>query len=300
MLMSTIIIDRHEIDLSNKSKILFPKSKITKGDLITYYEKIAPYLLPHIYDHPLTMHRFPDGIDKEGFYQKEIGSYFPKWIKRKAIKRRSIDKIVTYVVCNNAATLVYLANQGVVALHAWLSTIKKLTYPDRIIFDLDPSTNRSWPNIKKTAKLIKKKLETQSLVPFVMTSGSKGLHITAPLKQVDTFKKVRAFALMIAQELVEKYPDMLTLEIRKEKRGTKIFIDTLRNQWSQLSVAPYSVRAIEKAPIATPLSWSELSNSQLNPQRYTIKNIFRRLSKKDDPWKNFHKKARALPKLKTS
>lgn len=296
--MSTIIIDSHEIELSNEDKILFPQSGITKGDLIDYYKKIAPYLIPYITNHPLTMHRFPDGIDKEGFYQKEIGSYFPSWIKRKSIKRRSNEKIVTYVICNDAATLIYLANQGTIVLHAWLSTAHKLTYPDRMIFDLDPSVKHAWPQLKKTAQKIKKKLEKYGLVPFVMTTGSKGLHVTTPLKQVDSFAKVRTFAKEIAQELVEEDPEHLTLEIRKEKRGTKIFIDTLRNQWAQLSVAPYSVRAKEGAPIATPLSWSELSNPKLNPQSYNIKNIFRRLSKKKDPWKDFYKKAKSLPKIK--
>ena len=296
--MSIITVHGHEIELSNEDKILFPQSKITKGDLITYYQKIAPYIIPLVVNHPLTMHRFPDGIGAEGFYQKDIGSYFPSWIKRKAIKRRSIDKVVTYVVCSDdPATLVYLANQGVIALHAWLSTTTKLTYPDRMVFDLDPSTSHSWPQIKQTAKKIKKKLEHYGLRPFLMTTGSKGLHITTPLKQTDSFSTVKKFADFIAQELINEDPEQLTLEIRKEKRGTRIFIDTLRNQWAQLSVVPYSVRAREGAPIATPLTWSELANSKLNPQSYTIKNIFRRLSRKKDPWKDFYKKAKSLPKL---
>jgi len=147
--MSIIKINGHEIELSNEDKILFPKSGITKGDLIDYYQKIAPYLIPYITNHPLTMHRFPDGIDKEGFYQKEIGAYFPSWIKRKAIKRRSNEKVVTYVICNDHATLVYLANQATIVLHAWLSTANKLTYPDRMIFDLDPSVKNAWPQLKK-------------------------------------------------------------------------------------------------------------------------------------------------------
>ncbi len=296
MLMSTITLDDHEIELSNKDKILFPKSKITKGDLVSYYEKIAPYMIPLIYNHPLTLHRFPDGISKSGFYQKDVSAYFPKWIKRKGIKRRSVDEIVTYAIGNNTATLVYLANQGTLVFHIWLSTAQKITYPDRMIFDLDPSTNRSWPELKKTAKQIKKKLETYGFTPFLMTSGSKGLHITTPLTQTASFAKVRAFTKKIAEELVIENPKTLTIEMRKANRGTKIFIDTLRNQWAQLAVAPYSVRAKEGAPIATPLSWSELSNSKLNPQTYTIKNIFRRLSRKKDPWKDFYKKAHALPK----
>jgi len=296
--MSTIKIDGHGIELSNEDKILFPKSKLTKGNLINYYKKIASHLIPYITNHPIAMHRFPDGIDKDGFYQKEIGTYFPKWIKRKAIKRRSNEKVVSYVICDNVATLVYLANQGTITVHSWLSTTNKLNYPDRMIFDLDPSNNRSWPQLKKTAKKIKKKLEAHGLVPFIMTTGSKGLHVVTPLKQTSNFTRVRIFAKHIAEELVAENHKHLTLEIRKEKRGSKIFIDTLRNQWAQLSVAPYSIRAKEKAPIATPINWTELSNSKLSPQRYNIDNIFRRLSRKEDPWKNFYKKAKTLPKIK--
>jgi bifunctional non-homologous end joining protein LigD len=293
--MSSITLDGHEVKLSSQDKILFPKSKITKGDLVSYYQRIAPYMIPLIYNHPLTLRRFPNGITHEGFYQKEVSAYFPKWIKRKEIKRRSVDEFVTYAIGNDTATLVYLANQGTLVFHIWLSTAQKITHPDRMIFDLDPSNNRSWPQIKKTAKQIKKKLEAYGLTPFLMTSGSKGLHITTPLTQTATFDKVRAFTKKIAEELVEENPKTLTVEIRKEKRGTKIFIDTLRNQWAQLGVAPYSARAKEGAPIATPIEWSELSNSKLNPQAYTIKNIFRRLSRKKNPWKDFYKKAHALP-----
>jgi bifunctional non-homologous end joining protein LigD len=291
--MSTINIERHTIELSNEGKLLFPETKITKGNLITYYESLAPYMVPLITNHPIAMQRFPDGITHEGFYQKEIGEYFPDWVERKTITHTHSEHKTTYVVCNNTATAVYLANQAVITLHHWLSTIDDLVHPDRMIFDLDP-LNVTWTELTKTALILKKVLEEYKLKPFVMTTGSRGLHVTVPLKQKLTFKKVRLFAQHIAQQVVEKHPALVTLEIRKEKRKNKIFIDTLRNQWAQHAVVPYSVRAIEGAPVATPLFWHELENKKLHAQYFTITNVLKKVIRDGNPWQNFNKNARAL------
>jgi bifunctional non-homologous end joining protein LigD len=294
--MALITIDNQHIELSNENKVLFPISGITKGHLITYYTKIAPYMVPHIYNHPIAMHRFPDGINQEGFYQKERGTYFPDWIDHKAIKRKSDNVAVQYVLCNNAATLVYLANQATITYHAWLSSTKKLNHPDRMIFDLDPSHGTALHMLKDAVQYTKNILEHQGLTPFIMTTGSKGFHIIVPILQHHTFKTVQKYASMIAHQLLEKYPTLFTIELRKEKRKEKIFIDVLRNQWAQLSVAPYSVRAIEHAPIATPIPWSKLNDTRVTPQYYTINNIFTQLDAHGDAWQHFAKHAHKLPK----
>ena len=293
--MSSITIDGKIIELSNEEKILFPRSGITKGDLISYYQKIAPLAVPLIKNHPLAMNRFPNGITAEGFYQKDIPDYFPSWIARKAIAHKEEKKTTTYVVCNNNATLVYLANQGVITPHMWLSTTNKLDYPDRIVFDLDPSIENDFKRIKQGAKLLKKILELIGLHPFVMTTGSRGLHVTVPIKQTASFEHVKKFATAIAQEVIAQHPHSFTIDIRKEVRGDRIFIDTLRNRFAQLAVIPYAVRPKEGAPIATPLDWEELNNQKLQPQSYNIKNIFKRLAQKENPWKNFYANAEALP-----
>ncbi len=287
-----IKVGKYAIELRNRDKILFPQSKITKGELVDYYIRIADTMLPYVKNRPLTMMRFPNGIGKEGFYQKDAGDYFPDWIARKPITKQD-DGLVNYVVCNNAATLVYIANQGSITQHVWLSRIDKLDYPDKLIFDLDPSGN-NFSLVRAAAKKLKKLLEDLGLVPFVMTTGSRGLHVVVPLKRTENFDTVRAFARDVAESLVRQDSEHLTIEMRKEKRGTKIFIDFLRNAYGQTGVAPYSVRAKEDAPVAAPLKWPEVDKSSLRSDSYTIKNIFTRLGKVGDPWQGMMHSARSI------
>ncbi|PKN03191.1 ATP-dependent DNA ligase, partial [Candidatus Dependentiae bacterium HGW-Dependentiae-1] len=218
----------------------------------------------------------------------------PAWITREPIAKQD-GGVVNYVVCNNAATLVYLANQLSLTQHIWLSRIDKLNDPDKLIFDLDPSAKKiDFSLVRTKAKQIKTVLEELGLVPFVMTTGSRGLHVVVPLKRTHDFDTVRAFARDVAEYLVRQDPKNLTIEMRKEKRGTKIFIDYLRNAYGQTGVAPYSVRAKEGAPVATPISWPEIDKSSLRSDCYTIKNIFARLETVGDPWQGMHRSARSL------
>lgn len=292
MFMQIVKVGRRAVQIANLSKELFPKAHITKGDLIEYYLRVADIMVPHIKNRPITMQRFPQGIADEGFYQKDISDYFPSWIKYILVKKKE-GGTVRYALCNDAATLIYLANQLCITPHVWLSKQDKINYPDRMIFDLDPS-KKGFDAVKKTALLLKDVLEELGLVPFVMTTGSRGLHVVVPLKRTHTFDEVRAFAREIAQLLVNEYPRMLTLEMRKEKRRGHIFLDILRNAFGQTGVAPYAVRAKPGAPIATPITWQELKKSDMKSQRYTIQTIFRRLSRTGDPWKDIDKYARSL------
>ncbi len=289
--MTEIKIGKYTVKITNPDKILFPKAKLTKTDLIKYYQKIAPIMLPHIKGRPLTMNRFPDGVQGELFYQKDAPDYFPDYITLQPVKRSS-GGIINYPLINNAAALVYLANY-VCVLHVWLSKEPKLNYPDRMIFDLDPSPGVSFTTVKWAAKEVKKILETLGFPVFLMTTGSRGLHVVVPLKRIYLFDEIREFAQEIARYLVEKYPGKLTLKLKKSERGKRIFVDTLRNAWGATAVAPYAVRAKEGAPIATPLKWSELS-ALTTSQKYKIKNIFQRISRVGDPWKDMNKKACAI------
>lgn len=295
--MTSVKIGRHTVALTNESRILFPKSKITKGNLIDYYYRIAPVMIPHMKNRPVTMRRFPSGINEEGFYQKDAGDYFPSWIKTKPIKKQS-DGIVNYVICNNEATLVYLANQACITPHIWLSKIDKLKYPDRMIFDLDPA-KKDFKTVCDVALMIKDVLDYISLSSFVMTTGSKGLHVVVPIKRMYHFDWVRSFARDIARLLVDRHPKLLTLEIRKDKRRGRIFIDTLRNAYAQTGVAPYAVRALEGASIATPLRWEEIIKNKIaTAQQFTIKNIFRRISRIGDLWAEINKSAHSLKRAR--
>ncbi|MEQ8697792.1 MAG: non-homologous end-joining DNA ligase [Bauldia litoralis] len=277
----TITVDGHEIELSNLDKILFPDSGITKGDLVDYYRRIAPVALPHWRGRPLSMHRFPDGIGADGFFQKEVPGYFPDWIDRIELPKQ--DGTVTYAVADKAATLVYLANQGCITPHLSLARRDKPDHPDRLIFDLDPSDD-DFAKIQRAAKRVRALLDDLDMASFVQTSGSRGLHVVVPLDRSADFDEARAFARDAAESLAERYPQELTVEQRKDKRGDRVFLDYLRNAYGQTSVAPYAVRAIEGAPVATPLRWSEAGAGDLDPRKYTLRNIFRRLSRIDDPW----------------
>lgn len=287
-----IRLGRYVVTTTNESKLLFPKAGITKGELIDYYQRIADVMLPYLKNRPLTMQRFPQGIKQEGFYQKDASDYFPTWISRVPIKKKQ-DGIVNYVVCNNAATLVYLANQLMITPHVWLSKVDKLNYPDRMIFDLDPS-GKSFVLVRYAAKQLKQLLKKLALPAFVMTTGSRGVHIVVPLKRIHDFDTVRAFAHDVAAVLVQQNPKKMTIEIRKAKRKGRVFIDWLRNSFGQTGVVPYGVRAKPGAPVAVPVTWDELLNKGITPQKYTVKNIFRRLAKAHDPWKGMQQAACSL------
>ncbi len=289
-------INSHLIEISNENKILFPKSKIKKSDLINYYEKISKTISPHIKDRPIVMHRFPDGIQDPGFYQKNVSDYFPKWIS--TIKLKKEDGTVEHVLCQNKATLVYLANQACITPHIWLSKKGAIRNPDKLIFDLDPP-NTDFDLVIHGAKSLKKLLEKIGLVPFVMTTGSRGLHVVVPLLPKSSYDVVRDFAKDIGKFL-ENTDDNLTIQTRKNKRKGRLFIDYLRNSYAQSSVAPYSIRPIENAPVATPIDWDELQRKKMNSQYYNIKNIFKRLKRKSDPWKNIYSKSKSISKARNN
>jgi bifunctional non-homologous end joining protein LigD len=290
--MSSTKIGNRIIQLSNLDKIWFPKSKITKGQIINYYYQVSHYCIGHIKNHPLTMQRFPGGIKGESFYQKNAGSYFPEWIKTVAIGKEEGGK-VHYVIGNNPATLVYLANQGAITIHSWLAQYDKLHTPDRMIFDLDPSKD-DFSSIAKAALLIKEIFTDLKIPCFTMTTGSRGMHVYVPLKRLHSFDYVGDFAYAIAEKMMKENPKQFTLEVRKSKRAGKIFIDTLRNRYSATSVMPYSVRPKEKAPVAAPLFWEEVKDSKLTSQKFNIRNILSRLKTDGDPWKDVDEHAISL------
>lgn len=271
-----------KVEITNEDKVLFPKDKITKGDLIAYYATVAFRMLPLIKNRPISMKRYPDGIKKQGFVQKQVSDYFPDWIKTKAVKRKEKDSI-KMLVCNDKDTLRYLANQACITPHIWQSTLGSLKMPNRMVFDLDPP-GKNFSSVVEGAKFLREVLEHDfRLKSYVMTTGSKGLHVVVPLKPIHTFEEVRKFAKEVGKILVDEEPAYYTLNPRKSGRRSKLFIDYLRNGYAQTAVAPYAVRALDGAPVAIPLSWNELT-ARLSPQSFTLKTIKRRLTKAD-PWK---------------
>ena len=277
----TITVDGHDISLSDTDKVLFPEAGLTKGDLIDYYRKLAPTALPHFRDRALTMQRFPDGIGRDGFFQKAIPDYFPDWIDRVEVPKEGGR--ITHVVVNSAATLVYLANQACITPHLALARSTTPDRPDRMIFDLDPSSG-DFAMVQEVATRLRDRLTAGGLPVYVQVTGSRGMHLVVPLDGSAAFDPVRAFARRIASALADEVPKLATVAARKSDRGRRVYVDTMRNAYGQIGVAPYGVRARPGAPVATPLTWDEAMADDMMPDRYTIRNLFRRLGQTDDPW----------------
>jgi bifunctional non-homologous end joining protein LigD len=295
---SRLVVDGHEIDLSNPDKTLFPAEwddgPITKVDLVDYYRRVADTMLPHLRYRAVVMTRYPDGIAGEGFYQKHVPDYFPDWVRRAELPKE--NGTVAHAVCDDAATLVYLAAHACVTLHVWLSRVDRPRQPDRMTFDIDPDGPDFEP-VRLAARSLRSTLEREGLTPFVQTTGSKGLHVVTPLEPGPDFDAVREVARALAHEVVDANPDILTLEQRKAARHGRVYIDVMRNAYAQSAVAPYAVRALPGAPVATPLEWHELSSTKLDPQSYNLHNLFRRLGQREDPWAAMADEARSLEKL---
>jgi bifunctional non-homologous end joining protein LigD len=286
-----VYIGGREVEITRPGKVLFPEDGITKRDLIDYYRRIAPWILPHLRERPLALERYPDGIDKPGFFQKAVPFYYPPWIKTVTVKKTG--GIVRHVVCDDAATLVFLANQACVTPHVWLSRADKLHYPDQMVFDLDPSDDNFEP-VQSTAQALKKLLDQVALPAYLKTSGSRGLHVAIPLKRNVGFDSVRAFAMELARIVVRQEPGERTLEHRKSMRRGRVFIDTNRNAYAQTVAPAYAVRARRGAPVSAPLDWNELWRVELRPDGVTIRNIFERLAKVGDLSEDFWRRAASL------
>ncbi|MCI0381859.1 MAG: non-homologous end-joining DNA ligase [Chlamydiae bacterium] len=282
------------VEITHPDKILFPKSKITKGEMVDYYKKIAKLMVPLIEDRPISMHRFPHGIKEEGFFQKNAPEYLPKWIKVKQIKRKE-GGFIKMILCNDTATLVWLANQNCITPHIWLSKVDKPFFPDLMIFDLDPPSINKFHLVAQGAKLLRSILEQKlKIKSFINTTGSKGVHVVVPIKREFKFDQVKKFAHDVAKFLIDTYPEKFTMEARKNKRKGKVYIDVIRNNYGQTVVAPYSVRALEKAPIAMPISWEELDHLSSGSQTYQIKNVETRIKNRKNPWTSLHQSSHSL------
>src|SRR5215212_3912062 len=294
-LTGVLRVGRRDIEITRPEKVLFPEDGITKGELIEYYARIAPQMIPHLRDRPLTLERYPNGINTKRFFQKEVSSYFPRWLRRVTVEK--VGGTVTHVVCNDTATLVYVANQACVTPHIFLSRTDKLDVPDQLIFDLDPQGD-DFEVVRATAVDFKQLLDELELPAFLKTTGSRGLHVVVPLQRREPYDGVRAFGRDLAGIIVSRAPRARTMEQLKANRGNRIFIDTNRNGYAQLVAPAYAVRARKGAPVSVPLDWSELEQKSLRPNGYTIRNVFDRLEQTADPWVSFWRSGVALAKAR--
>lgn len=271
------------LKLTNQQKIYWPDEKITKGELVNYYEEIAPIMLPYLKDRPQSLNRFPDGIKGFSFYQKDFDlKTTPAWLRTESIYSSSNDANIDYLICNDKATLMYMANLGCIEINPWNSRLKNLDNPDWFVIDLDPE-DIDFKEVVKVAIATKKVCDKLEIECFAKTSGSTGIHIYVPLGAKYPYPIAKDFAHVVAREIHKLVPETTSLERQPKNRQKKVYLDYLQNSKGQTLAAPYSARPKPGATVSTPLDWSEV-NAKLHPSQFTIKNIFKRLDKKGDLW----------------
>lgn len=285
------------VAITHPDRVLFPASvtheAITKGDLIDYHAELAPVMVPHLRGRPLTLTRFPGGIEEEGFIQQNFGASLPDWMGRAEVARKSGAGTVVHPVVRRREALIWAANQNCVTLHAWPSRLPRLHTPDRLVFDLDPSGD-DFAVVRATARAVGDVLTDLGLAAYVQTTGSRGLHVLAPLRGHTDFDTTRDFARTVAALVVDDDPEHRTCQIRKNRRDGKVYVDIMRNAYGQTAVAPYAVRARPGAPVATPLEWDELDERGMRSDRFTLRDVPKRMAGRADPWADMQREARSL------
>jgi len=279
-----------KVKLTNLDKVFYPDVNVSKGQVIEYYIKMAPKMLPIIADRPLVLTRYPDGIegDKFSFFEKDAPQGTPEWVKIKTIYSPTSQRDVHYIICNDLDTLIWLANLAALEIHMPFSKINALDKPDLLFFDIDPEPPATLSDAAEVALLLKDKLFDLGLTPFIKTSGKKGLHVIVPIVPEHTFEETRAFVHKIGIDLA-KESDIVVSEFKDTKKPGKVFADYLQNSSLRTMVVPYSLRATIEATVSTPLNWAEVRKG-INPSDF---NIFSVVKRKSDPWKGvFVKKSK--------
>ncbi|MFZ0452206.1 MAG: DNA ligase D [Ignavibacteriaceae bacterium] len=278
-----IVINDHNIKLTNLNKIYWPEEGFSKGDLVNYYRKVSNFMLPYLIDRPQSLNRHPNGINGKSFFQKDITQKHPGWVKTKRIYSESNDKEINFMICNDEATLVYMANLGCIEINPWFSRITNIENPDYFVIDLDPE-DISFEKVIDTALAVKDVLDELDIESFCKTSGATGLHIYVPLGAKYDYKVAKDFAYLIAKIVNNRIPEFTSLERSPSKRKKKVYLDYLQNRSGQTLAAPYSVRPKPHATVAAPLYWEEVKPG-LSPQNFTILNIPGRLNETGDIFK---------------
>lgn len=280
-----------KVKLTHLDKVFYPKINVTKEQVIEYYIRMAPKMLPVIADRPLVLTRYPDGVDKGqvSFFEKDAPEGTPVWVKTKRIYSETTKRDLDYVVCDDLDTLIWLANLAAIEIHMPFSKVNALDKPDFLFFDVDPEPPATLSDAAEVALLLKDKLDALGLTPFIKTSGKKGLHVIIPIVPEHTFEKTRAFVHKIGIDLA-KESDIVVSEFKDTKKPGKVFADYLQNSPGRTMVVPYSLRPTPEATVSTPLEWTEVKKG-INPADFTIFSVVKR---KLNPWKNIFEKRSKL------
>ena len=277
--------------ITHPEKVLFPDDGITKGELASYYEAIAPLMLPHIRNRPVTMERYPAGIGEKGFMQKDVSKGFPEWLERVEVPKKG--GTVHHPIVRDMRSLLWLANQNSITPHVWTSRAPNLYQPDICVFDLDPSLDE--PDTLRAAALgLRDLIAELGLSSWVKTSGSKGFHIVIPLDGKAGFGEVARFAHAVGRILIKRDPQNLTFEFSKADRGRRILVDIGRNGYSATFAAAYAVRAKPGAPVSAPCTWEEIERGEAGPRTFTLRTMAARISEVGDLWADMRRRGRSL------
>ncbi len=284
-------VEGRKLKLSNLDKLIYPTAEVAKAEVIQYFLTIAPYLLKYIKGRPLTLIRFPDGIEKQQFYAKSKPKWTPEWIDSYGIQHS--EEKIQYLVAQDIPTIVWLANLAALELHPMQMTTQMIESPDHFIFDLDPPENGDFEVVKDIALKLKVFLESYDYVPFVKTSGSKGLHIFVPIEKIYTHEEMVESVKKLAKVFVSQNTEQTTLAMNKEKRGGRTLIDIFRNHMAHTTVAPYSLRGKAGAPVSFPIKWDQVPTLK-HSKEITIRNYQSYLDENGDAWEDFYSSARPL------
>jgi len=287
-----VAIGGHKLTLSNLDKVLWPRDGYTKGDLIAYYRSVAKWLVPHLQDRPLTLQRWPDGIDHQSFFEKQAPRFKPDWVPTVSLAADQKSRKVEYMLCNDEATLTWCANLAAIVLHTWYSHVPTTDSPDYALFDLDTCEQTTMKTLCTVALAFRDVLGEIGLPALVKTSGGSGMHVVIPLKTGYDYDTVRQFAEIAARHVASLLPKLTTLERTVSKRPkTSVYLDYVQVGRGKTVVPPYVVRARDKAPVSMPLDWSEideLAKKRGEPDsaiaQWNIRNARKRLDTEGDLW----------------
>ncbi|MEX0618662.1 MAG: DNA ligase D [Pseudohongiellaceae bacterium] len=281
---TSMTVDGQKVRITHPDRIYFPELGISKRDVVDHYLGVTDYILPYLKDRPMVLHRFPRGITEQGFYQKDNPQGLPDWVSRTEIYSESTEEDTCYLLCQNAATLIYLVNLGCIEMNPWNSRLELLDQPDWMLFDLDP-VEIGFGKVVEVAQVIHDLFDDGGIPHYCKTSGKRGLHITVPLGGGYHNDTVRHMAESIAQLIHKEIPKITSLERSPSKRKKKVYLDYLQNGFGKTIVSPYSLRPVDYAGISTPLHWDEV-NSQLDPRAFTLASMPERLRREGDLWES--------------
>ncbi len=269
------------VRLTNLDKVFWPAEGYTKGDLIRYYDAIAPVMLPYLRDRPIVLTRYPDGIAGKSFFQKDAPAFAPDWVRTARVYSKDTDREIDYFVVDDAETLQYVANMGTIPIHAWSARVPALERPDWLVLDLDPK-GAPFTDVVRVAQAVHRVLDDLELPSHAKTSGATGLHVLVPLGARYTHEQARTLARLLAMLVVQAVPAIATVARPLAARGGKVYVDFGQNGHGQTIVAPFSVRPLPGAPVSCPLDWGEVT-ARLDPARFTIRTVPRRFARRADP-----------------